>query len=152
MTVQFFIGRTPEGQPLSPEYSHEMMAIIDLCKGLWNAFHAHQPYYAVVANLHSPSLDFMIVSERGIGVMELKHYFGRISCREDGGWYAGPIGCLTTDGMECTVAIRSALVRDKTVSVFTGAGIVAGSDAESEWRELDSKDILKSLMAERKSP
>jgi hypothetical protein len=90
MTVQFFIGRSPEGQPLSPEYSHEMLAIIDLCKGLWNAFHAHQPYYAVVANLNDPSLDFMIVSERGIGVMELKHYFGQISCRDDGSWYAGP--------------------------------------------------------------
>ena len=90
MTVQFFIGRSPEGQPLSPEYSHEMLAIIDLCKGLWTAFHAQQPYYAVIASLNDPSLDFMIVSERGIGVMELKHYFGQVSCRDDGGWYAGP--------------------------------------------------------------
>ncbi len=90
MTVQFFIGRSAEGQPLSPEYSHEMLATIELCKGLWNAFHIHQPYYAVVVNLNDPSLDFMIVSERGIGVMELKHYFGRITCREDGGWFAGP--------------------------------------------------------------
>lgn len=90
MTVQFFIGRSAEGQPLSPEYSHEMLATIELCKGLWNAFHAHQPYYAVITNLNDPSLDFMIVSERGIGVMELKHYFGRITCREDGGWFAGP--------------------------------------------------------------
>ncbi len=90
MTVQFFIGRNQEGQPLSPEYSHEMLATLELCKGLWNAFHAHQPYYAVIASLHDPSLDFMIVSERGIGVMELKHYFGRITCREDGSWYAGP--------------------------------------------------------------
>jgi hypothetical protein len=90
MTVQFFIGRSPEGQPLSPEYSHEMLATIDLCKRIWTAFHAHQPYFAVVANLSDPSLDLMIVSERGIGVMELKHYFGRVSCREDGSWYAGP--------------------------------------------------------------
>ena len=90
MTVQFYIGRNQEGQPLSPEYSHEMLAIIDLCKSLWSAFHAHQPYYAIIANLNDPSLDFMIVSERGIGVMELKHYFGRITCKDNGGWYAGP--------------------------------------------------------------
>jgi menaquinone-specific isochorismate synthase len=67
----------------------------------------------------------------------------------DRGWYAGPIGCITAEGMECAVGIRSALVSGKGVSVFTGAGIVAGSDAEAEWRELDSKDILHTLKRER---
>jgi hypothetical protein len=90
MPVQFFIGRTQEGNPQAPEYSHEMRATFEICKQLWHAFHARQPYYAVVASLAEPSLDIMVVSERGIGVMELKHYFGRISCRDDGGWYAGP--------------------------------------------------------------
>ncbi len=90
MPVQFFIGRSPQGQPQPPEYSHEMRATIDICKLLWRAFQPHQPYYAVVANLNDPSLDLMVISEWGIGVMELKHYFGRITCHNDGAWYAGP--------------------------------------------------------------
>ncbi len=90
MTVQFFIGRSPDGEPRSPDYSHEMRATIEICKQMWQAFHAHQPYYAVIANLADPSLDLLIVSESGIGIMELKHYFGQISCHSDDGWYAGP--------------------------------------------------------------
>ncbi len=90
MPVQIFIGRGPEGHPLPPDYSHEMASTIEIIKRLWSAFHHHQPYYAVVASLADPSADLMIVSERGIGVMELKHYYGRISCRSNGYWYAGP--------------------------------------------------------------
>jgi len=60
----------------------------------------------------------------------------------DRGWYAAPVGFVSFARAEFAVAIRSLLMRDKVVSVFTGAGIVRGSDAEKEWRELESKDIL----------
>lgn len=90
MAVEIFVGRTPEGQPISPEYSHEMNSIIEIIRRLWGAFHHYLPYFAVVANLAEHSADLMIVSERGIGVIELKHYYGRISCHADGAWYAGP--------------------------------------------------------------
>jgi hypothetical protein len=90
MPVQLFVGRSAEGLPAAPDYSHEMRALIDILRQVWDVFHHHQPYYAVIANMHDPSLDLMIISERGIGVMELKHYFGKISCRSDEGWYAGP--------------------------------------------------------------
>jgi len=90
MPVEIFVGHNPEGQTLSPDYSHEMTSLIEIVKRLWGAFHHHPAYYAVVANLAEHSADMLIISERGIGVMELKHYYGRISCRTDGGWYAGP--------------------------------------------------------------
>jgi len=61
----------------------------------------------------------------------------------DRGWYAGPIGYMTGNEVEFAVGIRSCLVSGRTVSVFSGAGIVAGSDPETEWQELDSKDILQ---------
>jgi menaquinone-specific isochorismate synthase len=67
----------------------------------------------------------------------------------DRGWYAGPIGILTETGAEFAVGIRSAVVKEDTVTVFTGAGIVAGSDHDAEWRELNAKDILRPLIGEK---
>ena len=64
----------------------------------------------------------------------------------DRGWYAGPVGYISREQAEFAVGIRSLLVHGRTVSVFTGAGIVAGSDPDAEWREIDSKDILRAVL------
>jgi menaquinone-specific isochorismate synthase len=57
----------------------------------------------------------------------------------DRGWYAGPVGWVSREGAAFAVAIRSALVRGNEVDLYSGAGIVAGSDPDSEWRELETK-------------
>ncbi len=57
----------------------------------------------------------------------------------DRGWYAAPIGWIGYDGAEFAVGIRSALVSGSTVSVYSGAGLVEGSAAEGEWREIEHK-------------
>lgn len=67
----------------------------------------------------------------------------------DRGWYAAPIGYTTESEAEFVVAIRSALVYGKCISVFTGAGIVAGSDPDAEWDEINAKDILQPLLRDR---
>jgi menaquinone-specific isochorismate synthase len=69
----------------------------------------------------------------------------------DRGLYAAPWGYVGRAEAEYAVAIRSVLVVDNVVSVFAGAGIVAGSRPDQEWRELDSKDILRPLIAEGES-
>src|SRR5690606_754905 len=57
----------------------------------------------------------------------------------DRGWYAGPVGWIGRDDAEFAVAIRSGLVRETdggaTLSLFSGAGIVRGSEPEAEWAE-----------------
>ena len=55
------------------------------------------------------------------------------------GWYAGACGYLNKYESEFSVAIRSALIEPKTISLFAGAGIVAGSNPQSEWQELENK-------------
>ncbi|MCE9686178.1 isochorismate synthase [Shewanella sp. AS16] len=58
---------------------------------------------------------------------------------EPRGWYAGACGYLSADETEFAVAIRSAYLQGKQVCLYAGAGIVAGSRPEAEWRELDNK-------------
>jgi menaquinone-specific isochorismate synthase len=55
------------------------------------------------------------------------------------GWYAGACGYLNRHESEFSVAIRSALIEPRRINLFAGAGIVAGSDPEAEWQELENK-------------
>ncbi len=56
------------------------------------------------------------------------------------GLYAAPVGWVGGQRTaDFTVAIRSALVEGATLSLFSGAGLVAGSDPAEEWREIDHK-------------
>jgi menaquinone-specific isochorismate synthase len=57
----------------------------------------------------------------------------------DRGWYAGPVGWIGRDEAEFAVALRSGLLTPDALRLYCGAGIVPGSEAESEWRELESK-------------
>ena len=62
------------------------------------------------------------------------------------GWYAAPIGFVGHDHTEFVVGIRSALVEQERVSLYSGAGIVLGSDPAEEWQEIEDK-ISKFLKA-----
>ena len=67
----------------------------------------------------------------------------------DRGWYAAPVGWMDSaeDGEFC-VALRSALLRDRTAHLFAGAGIVADSDPASELAETELKlEALLPLLA-----
>lgn len=57
----------------------------------------------------------------------------------DRGWYAGPVGWVSGEAAEFAVGIRSALVHGDRLSVFAGAGIVAGSVPSEEWQETENK-------------
>ncbi|MGA1825438.1 MAG: isochorismate synthase [bacterium] len=57
----------------------------------------------------------------------------------DRGWYAAPVGWVGKNDVEFAVAIRSGLVKEHELALFSGAGIVAGSTADEEWSEIDHK-------------
>ena len=57
----------------------------------------------------------------------------------DRGWYAGPVGWVGADAAEFAVAIRSGLVHHATLALYSGAGVVAGSEPEREWDEIEQK-------------
>jgi len=56
------------------------------------------------------------------------------------GVYAGAVGYIGFNGdMDLAIAIRTAVVKDKTLYVQAGAGIVADSVPENEWTETQNK-------------
>jgi menaquinone-specific isochorismate synthase len=58
----------------------------------------------------------------------------------DRGWYAAPVGWVDAAGNgSFAVAIRSALARETTATLFAGVGIVADSDPDREWDEVQLK-------------
>jgi menaquinone-specific isochorismate synthase len=77
-------------------------------------------------------------------IAENEHFFR--------GWYSGSVGYISLQQAEFSVAIRSALFINGKIKLFTGAGIVTGSNPEHEWHELDKKmSTLLSLFAESSS-
>jgi len=56
------------------------------------------------------------------------------------GIYAGAVGYLGFNGdMDVAIALRTAVIKDHTLYVQAGAGIVADSDPDSEWIETQNK-------------
>ncbi|WP_092507856.1 isochorismate synthase [Xenorhabdus mauleonii] len=54
-------------------------------------------------------------------------------------WYAGSAGYLCLEQSEFAVSLRCAQIHDNKLSLYAGAGIVADSDPEQEWIEIENK-------------
>jgi menaquinone-specific isochorismate synthase len=57
----------------------------------------------------------------------------------DRGWYASPIGWIGDESTELVVGIRSALVNNNRLLLYSGAGIIESSDSDSEYDEIENK-------------
>jgi hypothetical protein len=98
MPVKFYIGRDLQNYTHYPDTSHESQDVRQICQFLWRGWqHDSSRHYAVVAspkrirNGREIQADLVIISEYGLGVVEMKKYFGGIRCDEPkGAWFAGP--------------------------------------------------------------
>lgn len=90
MPVKYFVSKDSRGKEQPPDFSHEVTAIIEIIKQLYAAFNHHKNLYVIVANLNKQDAmaDMVILTERGIGIVELKGYPGQITMRGTE-WYAG---------------------------------------------------------------
>lgn len=72
----------------------------------------------------------------------------------DRGLYAGPLGWVGPGRAHLAVALRSARVSGASARLYVGAGIVAGSSAEAEWRETELKSLamVRALAGEPNAP
>jgi anthranilate synthase component 1 len=56
------------------------------------------------------------------------------------GIYSGAVGYLAWNGnMDTAIAIRTAVIKDKNLHIQAGAGVVADSVPELEWKETMNK-------------
>ena len=54
--------------------------------------------------------------------------------------YGGAVGCWSfNNDMDLAIAIRTAVIKDQTLYVQSGGGIVADSEEEAEWQETQNK-------------
>ncbi len=78
-----------------------------------------------------------------IRAMELIDEFER---EKRGAVYAGAVGYFAADGsMDTCIVLRTAVVKDGTMYVQAGGGVVADSDPEAEYQETVNK--AKALMS-----
>ena len=96
MPVKIFIGRDIQDHTQLPGFSHEARGFREIYLEIWRKLHWHPAFYVVLANPQRTftglevSPDMIIISQLGLGVVELKHYFGQIDCRQaKGEWRAG---------------------------------------------------------------
>ncbi len=69
--------------------------------------------------------------------------------KEKRGVYAGAVGYFSANGsMDTCIVLRTALVKDGTMYVQAGAGIVADSDPDAEYRECQNKALALIRAAE----
>jgi hypothetical protein len=88
MTVELYVGRDSEGRAWAPDFTHEAEAAIRIAGKVWRAFHASREISLLAFNLHIPNIDLLVISERGIGIVEMKAHHGRIVFGEEDAWLA----------------------------------------------------------------
>jgi hypothetical protein len=89
MPVKVYTSQDLQGKPWPPDTHHEAVTTIDLIRRIWEGFNHLPDTCAIAVNLHKPSADMVIITRHGIGVIELKHYSGKILInKQDGIWYA----------------------------------------------------------------
>ena len=55
-------------------------------------------------------------------------------------WRSGsPCRWIGAESAQFAVAIRSGLIESDTLSLYSGAGIVRGSEPDEEWQEVENK-------------
>lgn len=88
MTVELYVGKDEQGRAWAPDFTHEAEAAIRVAGRTWRAFHASREILLLAFNLHAPNIDLLVLSERGIGLVETKAHHGRIVFGEEDFWLA----------------------------------------------------------------
>jgi FHA domain/Nuclease-related domain len=91
MTLKIYVAGDKDGKEWPPDKPQEVQALEWMLKKAWAEFQPLLETYAIVVNLEhpNPSADLLVIREIGLGVLELKHYFGEITVGQDGIWRAG---------------------------------------------------------------
>jgi hypothetical protein len=131
VTVELFVGTDPDNRAWEPDYVHEAEAALRVAGKVWRALHASRERFLLAFNLHQPNVDLLVVSERGLGVVEMKSHRGKISLGEGDEWLAAGrpmVGHHITPGKDrpapsysnphAQVQMHGARLFDKTIPIL----------------------------------
>lgn len=126
MTLRIFVSRDSEGRPWAPDYAHEVEPALEIIKKLWIAYHHLPELYLVMANLQYPAADMVIMTERGVGIVELKSHPGRITISSTGYWYydGKPIRAGKHESPHCQVQAYGDHIRKKILPFILPEGVI----------------------------
>jgi menaquinone-specific isochorismate synthase len=146
LLVMDFITQRLTQLGLLPQVLAPRLRQLSNIQHLWTPIHALVPANVhplkIVSQLHpTPAV---AGAARDVACEEIRRYesFER-------GLYAAPLGWVDSQGnCEFIVGIRSALIDGDRARLYAGAGIVAGSDPEKEFAEIQLKlqALLKALV------
>jgi hypothetical protein len=96
MPVQFYLGCDMQGLPHAYTFTHEENGARSICQYMHDKLYRQKEFFAVVANpcytggYFELNPDLVIISEAGLGVVEMKNHFGEVDCSDPSGpWRAG---------------------------------------------------------------
>ena len=143
--AQFIIQRL--GQlDLTPQRSPRQLLQLSNIQHLWTRIYAQLPAHVnpldIVARLHPTPAVAGVPTQRACEQIRRYETFDR-------GLYAAPLGWIDYQGnSHFIVGIRSALIKGNHARLYAGAGIVAGSDPDKEFAEVQLKlqSLLKALV------
>ena len=110
-----------------------------------NVSHLHYPFSV---ELHSPLSNTKLIQflhpTPAIGGYPRDEALSFIYEHEpfDRGWYAGTLSIDSEEEAHTYVTIRSCMIENNQMYIFTGAGITQDSDPKKEWEELNLKQNL----------
>ncbi len=115
--------------PISIHQTQNVQHLYSRCSGKLKESVADEE---ILAQLHPTPALCGTPKQKAVSIIQELEPFER-------GLYGGVIGWTSPEASEWIVAIRSCLLQGKTAILFSGTGIVEGSDPEEEWDELNQK-------------
>jgi hypothetical protein len=89
--IKLYVSTDSTHRTWTPDNFHEVRGMNYIIEKMWLRLHPLQTYYGIFANMHHPNADMVIFTERGLGVLELKDYYGKIHIGSNESWYANDL-------------------------------------------------------------
>ncbi len=83
MGVSVYIARDEHNKEKGFEYPYERQAALQIAKSLWRRYSKSSTHYALIANIDVPPIDLVLLTNNGMGIIDLKDYNSPISGTED---------------------------------------------------------------------
>ncbi len=98
MTFKIFTTPGDDGQAWGQEHKHERRPTLEIAQDIYRKHHGSGKYFALIANLREPPIDLLVITNEGMGILELKDFSSAVTGGESGPWhYLNPDGSKSSE-------------------------------------------------------